>query len=195
MGLAKVERKTMHRVVFDPGHGGIDPGAVSGSAIEKDIALVITLAAADKLAARADFYVEVTRDRDLAKDRELSLEDRVAFSDRQKADLFVSVHCNAIAPGNAAHGFEIFHYYGSGAGNKAAQVIFNTIEKKIPEIASRSVKEAGFYVIKNTEAPAILIECGFLTAPQDRVQLEKAAFQKRYGEAIAAGVLQYFGEK
>ncbi len=183
----------MNRVVFDPGHGGVDPGAVSGNAIEKDISLVVALAAADLLAARDDFYIEVTRETDINRDIELSLEDRVAFSDRQNADLFVSVHCNAMAPGSPANGFEVFHYYGSSAGNQAATDVFKAIDRKIPEIAPRSVKEAGFYVIKNTQAPAILVECGFLTSDQDRPNLERPAFQKKYGEAIAAGILQYFG--
>lgn len=183
----------MKRVVFDPGHGGVDPGAVSGAAIEKNIALVIALAAVDKLAARNDFYIEVTRETDVARNQELSLEDRVAFSDRQKADLFVSVHCNAMAPGSSANGFEVFHYYGSSAGKQAAQTVFKTIDQKIPEIAPRSIKEAGFYVIKHTQAPAILVECGFLTASQDRSHLTQASFQKKYGEAISAGILQYFG--
>jgi len=183
----------MNRVVFDPGHGGIDPGAVSGSAFEKDIALVIALAAADQLAARDDFYIEVTRETDIDPNQELGLEARVDFSDRQKADLFVSVHCNAMAPGHPANGFEVFHYYGSSAGNQAAEAVFKTLEHKVPEIGPRSVKEAGFYVIKHTRAPAILVECGFLTADSDRAKLEQPAFQQKYGEAIAAGILQYFG--
>lgn len=183
----------MNRVVFDPGHGGFDPGAVSGNAIEKDIALVVALAAADKLAARDDFYIEVTRETDIDRNLELGLEERVDFSDRQNADLFVSVHCNAMAPGHPASGFEVFHYYGSKNGNQAATEVFKTLERNIPEIAPRSVKEAGFYVIKNTQAPAILVECGFLTSDQDRPNLESATFQQKYGEAIATGILQYFG--
>ncbi len=183
----------MNRVVFDPGHGGVDPGAVSGTALEKDISLVIALAAADKLAARDDFYIEVTRETDIDRNLELGLEDRVAFSDRHNADLFISVHCNAMAPGSSANGFEVFHYYDSQAGRPAATEVFKAIDRKIPEIAPRSVKEAGFYVIKHTQAPAILVECGFLTSDQDRFNLESPAFQKKYGEAIAAGILQYFG--
>ncbi len=183
----------MNRVVFDPGHGGVDPGAVSGTAIEKDISLVIALAAADQLAARDDFYVEVTRETDVALDRELGLEERVDFSDRQSADLFISVHCNAMAPGSPANGFEVFHYYNSGAGSQAASDVFQAIENNIREIGPRSVKDAGFYVIKHTQAPAILVECGFLTSQQDRPNLESAAFQQRYGEAIASGILRYFG--
>ncbi len=183
----------MHRVVFDPGHGGVDPGAVSGAAIEKDISLVIALAAADLLAARDDFYIEVTRETDINLNLELGLEERVDFSDRQNADLFVSVHCNAMAPGSPANGFEVFHYYGSQAGNQAASDVFKALEGKVPEIAPRSVKEAGFYVIKNTQAPAILVECGFLTSDHDRPNLESPGFQQKYGKAIAAGILQYFG--
>ncbi|NJL83565.1 MAG: N-acetylmuramoyl-L-alanine amidase [Chloroflexaceae bacterium] len=184
----------MNRIVFDPGHGGIDPGAVgklNGVEIcEKDLALAIALEAADWLAAKPDYHVEVTRDCDIAKG-ELSLEDRVTFSDRHKADLFVSIHCNAIAP-PVAQGFEVFHYKWSGEGWTAANAVFRAIAKGIPEIAPRSVKPAGFYVLRCTAAPAILVECGFMTDPNDLKLMADKAFQKRYGAAIAQGVINYF---
>jgi N-acetylmuramoyl-L-alanine amidase len=187
----------MKRIVFDPGHGGVDPGAVGKlkgvELCEKDLALAIALEAADFLAARPDCHVEVTRDADIAKG-ELSLEARVAFSDRQKADLFVSVHCNAIAP-PVAHGFEVFHYRDSGTGWAAANAVFTAIEKGIPEIAPRSVKPAGFYVLRYTKAPAILVECGFMTDADDLKMMADKAFQKRYGIAIARGVLAHFNLK
>lgn len=187
----------MKRIVFDPGHGGVDPGAVgklNGVEIcEKDLALAIALEAADCLALRKDCQVEVTRDADIARG-ELSLEARVAFSDRHNADLFVSVHCNAIAP-PVAHGFEIFHARGSGVGWDAANSVFNEIARSIPEIAPRSVKAAGFYVLANTAAPAILIECGFMTDTDDLKLMADKAFQKRYGMAIARGILVHLGLK
>jgi len=181
----------MKRIVIDPGHGGADPGAVTGDRVEKDIALVIALAAADVLAARDDCWVEVTRDADIASG-ELSLQSRVAFSDRHRADLFVSVHCNSFTS-PAAHGFEVFRFRGSSAGFAAASAVFNAIERHIIEIAPRSVKEAGFYVLRNTQAPAILVECGFLPNENDGPLLMEPDFQQRYGEAIAEGVLDYFG--
>ena len=183
----------MKRIIFDPGHGGTDPGAAYGKYIEKEIALAIALRAADCLAARDDCWVEVTRDADIARG-ELGLDERVAFSDRHRADLFVSVHCNAFTD-PAAHGFEVFRFHGSLAGYAAAASVFGAVSDRITEIAPRSVKEAGFYVLRYTKAPAILVECGFLSNPRDGALLHDPDFQNRFGDAIAEGVLKYFNLK
>ena len=186
----------MFRVWIDPGHGGRDPGAVGwrGEQIykETDLACDIALKAADILAARDDFHVEVTHEGEIPDWAEVSLEERVNFSDRHDADLFVSVHCNAMAPQHPANGFEVFHFRNSMSGHAAANLVFNAIARNIGEIGPRSVKPAGFFVLRHTAAPAILIECGFMTSPQDLSQLIDPEFRKRYASAIAQGIMDNF---
>ena len=187
----------LRRVVIDPGHGGRDPGAVgrrNGEQIlEKDLNLDIALYAADLLAARPDIHVEVTHEGNAAEWQEVFLEDRVDFSNRHSADIFVSVHCNAMAPGSSAHGFEVFHFRNSMSGHKLATALFGAIARNIGEIAPRSVKGSGFYVLRHTAAPAALVECGFMTSPNDLEMLVDKPFRNRYGTAIAQGILDYFG--
>jgi N-acetylmuramoyl-L-alanine amidase len=184
----------MKRIVIDPGHGGVDPGAVAGGHQEKDLALKISLIAADILAARDDVWCEVTRDADIAWG-ELSLEARCDFSDRHEADLFISVHCNAMPPGSKAHGFEVFHFRNSISGRSAASQIFAAMESGNLGIAGRSVKSAGFFVLRHTAAPAALVECGFMTDPSDLRVMASADGQQRLGKAIAAGALAAVGIK
>jgi len=184
----------MKVIVFDPGHGGVDPGACAGGKTEKDLALKIALVAADLLAARPDVRAEVTRETDI-KFGELSLEARCDFSDRQSADLFISVHCNAMPPGSSAHGFEVFHYRNSISGRSAATKIFAAMSAGGLGIDERSVKGAGFFVLRYTAAPAVLVECGFMTDPQDLAAMSSEDGQRRIGTAIALGALAAVGLK
>jgi N-acetylmuramoyl-L-alanine amidase len=184
----------MKTIVIDPGHGGVDPGACVGYKTEKDLALKIALVAADLLAARPDVRAEITRETDL-KFGELSLEARCDFSDRQDADLFISVHCNAMLPGSKAHGFEVFHFRNSISGKAAASKIFAAMSAGKLGIDEREVKSAGFFVLRHTAAPAVLVECGFMTDSQDLAVLTSEAGQHRIGAAIANGALAAVGLK
>jgi len=91
------------KVMIDPGHGGIDTGAVSGAVRESDIALKVALALRDRLKADSRFTAFLTRERDQA----LSLPERVRRADQSEADLFLSIHANA-SPDPRAKGVEFY---------------------------------------------------------------------------------------
>lgn len=171
-------------MVLDPGHGGVDPGATGpGGLAEKTVNLAVASAAADLLAGRAG--VLMTR-RD---DRTVSLAARVKTANAAGAALFVSVHCNAAA-NPAATGTETYHYPGSPQGTLLAGLIQHRLVSAIRR-RDRGVKQANFYVLRFTTAPAALAEILFLTNPEEAALLADRAFQGTVAAALAAGITDY----
>ena len=106
------------------------------------------------------------------------------------ADLFVSIHCNAA--NKRARGTETFAHYGSKAGKHLATCIQNQLVGAIDTI-DRGVKEAGFYVLKYTDAPAALVEIAFIDNKDDETMLLDC--QDDIARAIARGVTDYVASK
>lgn len=176
-------------IVIDAGHGGKDPGALSFDKRyrEKDITLAVANKVSAKLrAAGAD--VRQTR----TTDKFLELWDITAFTDRNEAEIFVSIHVNSFASGSA-HGTET--YYSMSAGDMyredidLATFINNNIVNDL-KTYDRKVKKMGFYVIHNTIIPAVLVELGFITNQNDLPKLINQ--QDAYADAIYKGIVQYY---
>jgi len=175
-----------YTICVDAGHGGTDPGAVANGVEEKNVNLEIALKVA-KLLEEDGARVVLTRNGDYY----VSLSDRVRIANSADCDIFISIHANA-ASDTSASGFEVYHYYGSTRGNLLATYVDEEIAKEIP-LKNRGVKEAGFYVIKYTTMPAILIETGFVTNTNDVSIITDKDYQWRYAYAILHGVQRYFG--
>jgi len=174
-------------VVLDPGHGGRDPGAVGpGGLAEKDINLAVALAAAEALAGRVDLHL--TR----RADETVSLRARVDLANRERAAVFLSVHCNgSVYP--EANGTETYHYPESRLGGKLAGLIHRRLVEAVGR-RDRGVKQAEFYVLERTACPAVLAEILFVTNPEEAAILSDPDFQRRVGKALAAGLLAYLTE-
>ncbi len=171
-------------LVIDAGHGGKDPGATSNGVQEKDINLEIARYTFNYL-SKNGYRVYMTRNKDVY----ISLADRVNFSNAIPADIFVSIHQNSFTSSNVK-GIEVYHYIGSISGKQLATRIHDRI-KSATGAASRGVKEANYYVLRNTTAIACLVECGFLTNAQDRTNLTNPEYQRKMGEAIAKGIIDF----
>jgi N-acetylmuramoyl-L-alanine amidase len=170
--------------MIDPGHGGKDPGAVGlGGLQEKDVILPISLQVA-ALLEQQGVQAVLTR----SDDRFISLPGRVQMARRSQANLFVSIHANAVG-GRRSHvsGFEVYHY---SRGLRLAQTIHNSVMQSI-SMRDRGVRRARFYVLRNNSIPAALVEVGFVTGTEDAPRLASPAFQRQMAEAIARGILQY----
>lgn len=172
-------------VVLDAGHGGRDPGAVGiGGLREKDIVLSITTQVA-RLLEQQGVQVVMTR----TDDREIDLEPRVQIAERARANIFVSIHANAISMDRPdVNGIET--YYASEAGARLGRVIHDSMVRNTG-LNDRGLRSARFYVIRNTSMPAVLLETGFVTGAQDAAFLGSAQGQQRMAFAIAQGILQY----
>lgn len=171
-------------VVLDPGHGGKDPGAVGiGGLQEKDVVLPISHHVRKTLESNG-LQVRMTR----WDDRFISLAGRTEMANRLDADLFISIHANAISMSRPdVNGAETFYY---SNGRALAQAIQRSIIAKI-NMRDRGVKKANFYVLRNSAMPAVLVEVGFVTGRLDAPRLADPNFRQRMADAIADGILQY----
>jgi N-acetylmuramoyl-L-alanine amidase len=172
-------------VVVDPGHGGRDPGAIGiGGIHEADIVLPLGVQVAALLQEQGVTAVLTRSD-----DREVDLEPRVQIAERADADLFVSIHANAISLSRPdVNGIETYYY--SDAGLRFGQVIHSSM-LQVPGVQDRGMRRARFYVIRNTSMPAVLLEVGFVTGAQDARLLADPEFRSQMAAAITQGILQY----
>ena len=177
-------------VIIDPGHGGADPGAIGiGGIRESDIVLEVSKLVKELLSDKG-VKVMLTRKNEV----ELDLPPRVSFANKMGADIFVSIHANASrGKRRDINGLETFYFRG-WRGRLLAKRIQKQILRVSPGSPDRGVKQGRFYVIKNTNMPAALVEIGFLTGRLDARRLEKAAHRKRIAYAISKGILEYLSK-
>ncbi len=176
-------------VMIDPGHGGKDPGAIGINNLrEIDVILPIALQVSEIL-KKNGVTAQLTRDRDYF----VGLDERVQMSDQAKANIFVSIHANSIDNRPDVHGLETYYY---NIGEDLAHTVHNKIinvfntNLKIP-LNDRRVRSARFLVLRKSNIPAILVETGYLSSPEEVVQLGKAQYQTNMAQAIAQGILEY----
>lgn len=172
-------------VVLDAGHGGADPGAIGiGGLQEKGVVISITRQVAAVLEAQG-IVVVMTRQGDQTVD----LQPRVDIAENAKADIFVSIHANAISMDRPeVNGIETYYY--SDSGERLAHVLHSRVISQMG-LGDRGVRQARFYVLRRTSMPATLIETGFVTGAIDAPYLRDPQWQARMGQAIAAGILDY----
>jgi N-acetylmuramoyl-L-alanine amidase len=171
-------------VIIDPGHGGTDPGAIGvGGLREKDVVASISYEVASIL-EQSGVRVVLTR----SDDQFIDLDPRVQIAERADADLFVSIHANSISLDRPdVNGLETYYYQ---SGSRLAQVIHQSILQLL-HMPDRGVRQARFYVIRNTSMPAVLVETGFVTGAQDARNFNDPNWRHQMSRAIASGILQY----
>ncbi|QGG56175.1 AMIN domain-containing protein [Paenibacillus sp. B01] len=172
------------KVVIDAGHGAHDPGAIGISGkTEKAYNLAIALKVNELLKKEARIEPILTR----SDDTFIALEERAAIANRLKADVFISIHANALK-GSSASGTETFY-------NRAdSKTLADIIQKHLlgaTGLPDRKVQTAGFVVIKQTTMPAVLTESGFLTNAKDEAILFDEKKQNEIAQALVAGIKEY----
>jgi N-acetylmuramoyl-L-alanine amidase len=187
-GLPLVPRGRF-KVVIDPGHGGPDPGAVGIAGLrETDVVLDVSLQLARLLQSRG---VEVVLTRTTEVD--VDLPPRVALANSSGADVFLSVHANALSMMRPdVNGIESFYF--EPAGNRARSLAAAVQQQMLaisPGSPDRGVRTARFFVIRRTVMPSTLVEMGFVTGALDAPRLMDANFRRRMAVALATGVLTY----
>lgn len=200
----------LYHIVIDPGHGGRDPGAINTElgVNEKTTTLDLAKRLRDLL---REFGYKVTLTRE--DDRALSLSERPQVANRYDADLFISLHFNAVTD-DRVHGVETYVMTPQGdastnygkvtsgarrayAGN--ANDPWNVLAGYYVQAAmvsrlqakDRGVRRARFAVIKNVSCPAILVEGGFVSHPTEGRRIHSAAYRNELARAILSGVLSY----
>jgi N-acetylmuramoyl-L-alanine amidase len=179
----QVWKPDFNLVVLDAGHGGGDVGAIGYSgAYEKNLVIGITQLVKKGLEDQG-FKVIMTRPEDQTR----SLAERVEIANQTNAFAFVSIHANT-AGSQQATGLEV--YTKRGSDHTFAKIMVNSILTQTKQ-NNRGDKEADFYVIKNTVMPAILIETGFISNPQEEQFLWNETNQENIAQGIVNGIISF----
>jgi N-acetylmuramoyl-L-alanine amidase len=167
-------------IVIDAGHGGYDRGGIPGQRVaEKEVTLDVAQRLKKALAA-AGYRVVMTRDSDVF----VPLATRVAIANSYSNAMFVSIHFNS-AKRTGAGGIETYFY--SRESLPLASAIHYFVAGGAPS-SNRNVRRRGYYVLRKTRGPAVLVECGFLTNPTEAAYAQTASYRQKLAEEIATGV-------
>lgn len=185
-------------VVVDAGHGGADPGKVGiNNALEKDINLSIALKLKMLLESQ-DVRVVLTRSGDDAlcdtSKPNLKIQDmknRLQVIENAKPDLVVSIHQNSF-PDETVQGAQTFYYHDSVASRALAETIQQSLILCTRQEKERKAEpNSSYYLLKKPIYPVAIVECGFLSHPEEAKKLLQDSYQESMAWAIHLGVLQY----
>lgn len=171
------------------GHGGSASGAVYGGVAEKDLNLAIASQAA-RLLEEAGLTVLMTR-RD---DQDVSLYRRSGLANTYEADLFVSVHCNASLTNPEARGIYTAAADQQGEGWVLAEVLRQTMMAAAGAEDMGTEPRPNLAVLRTAQAPAALVECGYMSTPAELELLCQPDYQLQLAQGIAEGVLTYLAQ-
>jgi N-acetylmuramoyl-L-alanine amidase len=177
------------KVFLGVGHGGSDPGAVSNNSKEKDLNLSIALACKDML-VKHGVSVRMSR----TKDENDPLSEEIRECNAFAPDLAVDIHNNA----GGGDGAEAFYHYGGGKSKELAENILAEVVKvgqnsRGAKIRKNSQGKDYYGFIRETSAPAVIVECAFVDNATDRQIIATEGKRQAMGEAIAKGILKSLG--
>ena len=200
---ASKDKNTKRSIFLDPGHGGSDPGAISGGVREKDLTLSVYNKVSSKLASLG-YTVLTSRN----VDKDVDLVDRADQANKANADMLLSIHFNAGGRG-IARGIETYYY--QATADRVPKI--NKENHNNPERLERSrklankgqqnllyqtgandrgVKRASFTVLRETSIPSILVELGFIDNPEERNKIKTNEYQERLANGIVDGIVEYY---
>ena len=190
------ELPLLGRVIFvDPGHGGRYPGTMHGKLMEKDIVLEISFQLRDALMKKgAIVYMTRDSDEDLSsrwdpKKKRGDLYRRLLMYKKYDAELYLSIHINA-GSSSTEKGAEVL-YHPINKNNKIfGQILMEHFKNDLK--TKRKLLTTDLYMYKNTTVPGVLIECGFLSNPDERYLMRKESYQKKIASSITDAVIEYF---
>lgn len=193
--------KNQNIIYIDPGHGGSDPGKVgSGNVLEKDINLSLSLKL-KKILEKKKFKVYLTRDGDYNLATSTSNQ-KISDLKNRKQQIFdkepaavISIHQNSYPSGDV-HGAQVFYYQGSQKGKHLADSIQSAlIEGLDPENHRQSKSNADYYLLRDNPYPTVIVECGFLSNPQELEQLQTSSYQEKAAKCIYQGLKDYLSRE
>ncbi|MFD2216884.1 N-acetylmuramoyl-L-alanine amidase CwlD [Metabacillus endolithicus] len=190
-------------IYIDPGHGGPDGGAVGSDTLEKDISLSISLIIRDYLQEQGALVL-LTREEDVdladedtsgySRRKAEDLKKRVKIINESEADLFLSIHLNAI-PSAKWSGAQTFYSGRYIENENIAKYIQDELRRNLENTERVAKPIDGVYLLKNLEKPGALVEVGFLSNPQEEKLLQTKSYQDKVAASIYNGVLRYFSNE
>lgn len=193
----KVETKKIC-IVIDAGHGGNDPGKVGiNGALEKDINLALALKLKDLLEQK-NINVVLTRDSDAGlystdatNQKASDMQNRCKIITDAAPVFTISLHQNSY-PSDDVKGAQVFYYGQSIKGEELANILQNSLISRVDSTNRRSAKaNESYYLLKKTPTPTVIVECGFLSNPEEADLLLDTDYQNKLTRAIYMGILEY----
>ncbi|MCI5741878.1 MAG: N-acetylmuramoyl-L-alanine amidase CwlD [Lachnospiraceae bacterium] len=194
------EEKTC--IVIDAGHGGSDPGKIGiNGKKEKDINLQIAKELKKKL-EKEGIEVVMTRESDEglynSSSRNKKVDDmkkRCKIIDEAKPVFTISIHQNSY-PEEYVKGAQVFYYGQSQEGKELAEILQESMVQQLDKENHRTAKaNESYYLLKKTESPTVIVECGFLSNSEEAKLLADKDYQKKVAEAIHTGIKKYLKEE
>ena len=200
---ASKDKNTKRSIFLDPGHGGSDPGAISGGVREKDLTLSVYNKVSSKLASLG-YTVLTSRN----VDKDVDLVDRADQANKANADMLLSIHFNAGGRG-IARGIETYYYqsqadrvpkinkenHNNAERLERSRKLANKVQQNLlyqTGANDRGVKRASFTVLRETSIPSILVELGFIDNPEERNKIKTNEYQERLANGIVDGIVEYY---
>lgn len=198
---APISTPTPMTVVIDAGHGGEDGGTVSANGVcEKDINLKIAFLLCDMLKANG-IRVVMTRTEDVllydrnenyqGRKKVLDLAARREIAEAEENCIFVSIHLNAF-PLTQYKGLQVWYSPNDPASESLAESIRSTVKEHLQPDNDRAVKRAtsSIYLLHRLQCPAVLVECGFLSNPEEATLLNTEEYQKQIALLLFSAIIQ-----
>ncbi len=185
-------QRNENMVVIDAGHGGKDPGKIAvNESLEKEINLEIALKIKKNL-EKENIEVVMTRTTDerLSDTQVGDLKERVKLINEQNPVLAVSIHQNSYQD-ESVKGPQVFYYTDSKEGEAAAGFIQKALMEMDEENTKQIKANRTYYLLKNTEVPVVIAECGFLSNYEEAEKLVSQEYQETVAAAITEGILAY----
>lgn len=192
-------------IVLDAGHGIPDEGAQSSNgtteaqtnlAIALKVQNLLEQSGATVILTRSDENAIYDLDKNTLRQKKISdIHNRVKIGNESSADIFVSIHLNKI-PQQQYYGWQCFYKEGNEQGTKLAKSIQSNLNEAIQKENKRvAMKIDNIYIVKKVEIPISIVECGFLSNPEEEKQLLTDEYQDRLAWGIYNGIMDYFYEQ
>ena len=187
-------------ILVDPGHGGPDGGAGDSNALEKDIALNISLKLKKYLEEQGALVI-MTREEDIdladedtkgySRRKVEDLKKRLKMINKPEIDFFVSIHLNSI-PSSRWSGAQTFFAPYYRENERAARFIQDELKINLENTKREAKSINRVYILENAKKPGVLVEVGFLSNPSERENLKKSRYQDKLAASIYYGILRYY---
>ena len=201
--VVELPTSTRPVVILDPGHGGVDGGAQGNGIVEKEVNLAIAKKVRE-FCVLFGFEVQMTRQEDISihdegketirAQKNSDLKNRLAMMTADPTSVAVSIHLNKF-PQSRVKGAQVFYAPRSQGSELLAQTIQDNFRGLLQPDNTRQIKKADsslFLLYNNTVTPAVLVECGFLSNPEEAALLASEDYQDKVAFAICWSLLQFY---
>ena len=184
------------RVIYiDPGHGGVDPGAMSIKFLEKDMNLLLSQELEKKLVSKgAVVYLTREGDYDLSSStinrKRNDLYNRVKLINNSNCDMYISIHLNA-SPSSKWNGIQVFYSNVLKENKILGEYITNSLKENMSNVRDLK-KENGYYMYSKINVPGILLEAGFISNSNDNYKMRQEDYRDKLLNNVVMGIVTYF---